>query len=42
MGYIAAVLLMHTDEKSVFLILNSLFTNYNMKGLFMPEMPKLK
>lgn len=42
MGYIAAVLLMNTDEKSVFLILNSLFENYHMRGYFLPEMPSLK
>lgn len=42
MGYIAAVLLMHTDEVRVFKIMNSLFSNYNMKGYYLKDMPKLK
>lgn len=42
MGYIAAVLLMHTDEERVFKIMNTLFINYNMKGYYLKDMPKLK
>jgi hypothetical protein len=41
MGYIAAVLLMHTDEEQVFKIMNALFTNYMMKGYYLKEMPRL-
>ena len=41
MGYVAGVLLMHMEEQQVFEVMNAIFTRYNMKGYYLPCMPRL-
>ena len=42
MGYITAIFLMYNEEEEVFKIMNALFRSYDLKRMFIQDMPKLR